>query len=533
MNFYKLLGLSINPPEENEEIIKDKILEKRKEWQRDIKNPKKEIEAKKYISLVPQIEKAMLNPNERKKQIEIALAEKEETKKVLKNELNIITVKGYIEKEDIESLYIKYNGDFTKKEIIAMSPKPVKKEELIDFTDKVTIKKLEEAFKNKKIDNLSLYNFLGVKMSSSLQICIDACNKKKNYILEKGKKEYDDKIDIEILTIAKEKIFNSVENRTKYNNYIIGNTYNKLNQLVISGVKSNKLLSQELFNALYMVAKNDYNMTESEFKEYINYNSKYYMYEVRLKEENDGKNINISKLNKNIKEEKLSDVKPFEKKPTASEKMESINQIVNPFAEYLLGKVNEIKDINNSVVEMQRTRLQQGFHPDEMQTSVVIVLGIILLIADVVIYIINPMLKPITLFIPIFVNLYFSMRCFSYSRQWNDLKEISRKINDCSVEAENLFERKLMKKVMKETYKLDVSKTTNDINSINNELNLIINRMSLLIEKYNSKNKRLRIPPKGFDFSKDVLYVFGINIAYMGILIGYKYIFGIGENIMF
>ena len=55
INFYQLLELQINPPENNAETIENAIKKKQSHWSRLRNHPTKGIQARHYISLLPEI----------------------------------------------------------------------------------------------------------------------------------------------------------------------------------------------------------------------------------------------------------------------------------------------------------------------------------------------------------------------------------------------------------------------------------------------------------------------------------------------
>lgn len=67
-NFYLLLDLSIDPPEENPEIIEQAIQQKQSEWSRFRNHPTKSSLAQKNIDLLPKIREVMRDPKLRKRE---------------------------------------------------------------------------------------------------------------------------------------------------------------------------------------------------------------------------------------------------------------------------------------------------------------------------------------------------------------------------------------------------------------------------------------------------------------------------------
>lgn len=521
MNYFKLLELKISPPEDNEAVIKDAIIKKRKQWQKEIKLPSKEIEARKNIALISDIEDIMLNKEKRAKHHQLAIEERNEVKAILLEELKIVTIKGYIEDDDIESLYLKYDKEFSKEEIEKISPYGKKKKETLNFLSSKVISKLEDNFNKLNMNDISAYSYLGVKMSDSIQTCLQACDKKSSYLIDKAQKSHEDIFHANIISLCKEEIFNSAENRRLYNNYILGNKYIKLNSLIVSGVKANKFLNQNLFDALYEVSSQDYGMTKSEFKEYIHYNSLYNDYEVLLDVE--------EKKNEDAEDVYRVDIPQPQKmkrvdipQPKANERLSEIDVLINEFSEYMQDKVAESNDIQKSVNKIQGERLQPGFHPSETHSIILLFMSVAFILFQIVFYIIHPVLDVFTLAIPVGVCLYEILKTSYYYSLWNDLKKSHEEILNLCRNINVLYERKLKKNIMRDIKKLDVNKTRSDLEKINSDLNIYMNNTSKAIDIYNKSNKRLKIPRYGFDLSKDFIFVLGVNAIYAGILLIYS-----------
>lgn len=512
MNYFKLLNINISPPEDNEDIIRARIIECRKKWQRDIKNPLLEVEARKNIALVPDIEDIMLNKDKREKHLLLALEEREDIKNILIEELRIVTVKGYIEHSDIDLLYEKYEKEFTKEDILNLSPVSLKKEILISYPSHEKISKLRELMKRKKRDDLSLYDFLEIKMSDTLKVCIQACDKKNNYLIDKPNKEHEDLIDVEIISLAKYDFFSSIEKRKEYDNYIIGNRFEKLNTLIDTGVKANKIIGEELFDALFAVAKSDYDMTKASFKEYMTNNALYNDYEIRI-HNGEKKEINIADLKKKTDKKSYSE---------DSSKLEQMQNIVLPFTEYLSEKINDSKKIVAEVNTLQSQRMQVGFHPSETQLSILVGLGLFFIVFQAVFYAIYPSLKIITILIPYSIDIIFILKGFNDFILWKKLKKHSQSIFDLNEDLIQIYERKLLKHIMKDLHKTNMKKLTGDIETLNSEVNTIINKVSISIEEYNKYHLKLKIPRTGFDYSKELMFILGINIIYAFILVTYN-----------
>ncbi|CAN2041426.1 DUF1566 domain-containing protein [Candidatus Magnetomoraceae bacterium gMMP-15] len=107
-NFYLILELSVDPPEENLRVIAEAISKKQAEWSRYRNHPTKGIQAKKYIDLILKIRQVMEDPDLRKKEVQEAreILRKRRQKKLseLDRHLTIRMAKGYITDEEMNKL---------------------------------------------------------------------------------------------------------------------------------------------------------------------------------------------------------------------------------------------------------------------------------------------------------------------------------------------------------------------------------------------------------------------------------------------
>jgi hypothetical protein len=107
-NYYLILKLSVNPPENDPKVIEDAIAKKQTEWSRYRNHPTKATLAQKYIGLLPQIRKVMSDPELRKKEAQNAreLMARKEREKFWKidRHLGIFLSKGHITAQEISKL---------------------------------------------------------------------------------------------------------------------------------------------------------------------------------------------------------------------------------------------------------------------------------------------------------------------------------------------------------------------------------------------------------------------------------------------
>ncbi|MGD9097702.1 MAG: DUF1566 domain-containing protein [Desulfobacterales bacterium] len=113
INFYQLLDLSINPPENDQTIIEEAIKKKQMAWSRMRNHPTKGIQARQYISLLPEIRKVMTDATQRQKE---AAAAVEELKKRLEaifkavdRHIDLVGCKGDILEAEIERIAARHD----------------------------------------------------------------------------------------------------------------------------------------------------------------------------------------------------------------------------------------------------------------------------------------------------------------------------------------------------------------------------------------------------------------------------------------
>jgi hypothetical protein len=107
-NYYLLLELPLDPPEEDAEAIESAIKSKQSQWSRARNHPTKGTLAQQYIGMIPEIRKVMGDPELRQKEAKAArkiLREKEREKyAVLDRHLAILMSKGEIADAEIGEL---------------------------------------------------------------------------------------------------------------------------------------------------------------------------------------------------------------------------------------------------------------------------------------------------------------------------------------------------------------------------------------------------------------------------------------------
>ena len=104
-NYYILLDLTIDPPENDPNVIEAAILQKKAEWSRLRNHPTKGLQAQKFINMIPDMEQVMRDETLREQEALAAMGviEKGKESKIseIDSHIDILMGKGYIATEDI------------------------------------------------------------------------------------------------------------------------------------------------------------------------------------------------------------------------------------------------------------------------------------------------------------------------------------------------------------------------------------------------------------------------------------------------
>ena len=241
-NYYILLDLTIDPPENDPNVIEAAILKKKAEWSRLRNHPTKGLQAQKFINMIPDMEKVMRDEALRKQEADAAAAAlqkgKESKISEIDSHIDILMGKGYIAHEDIARLaeihgleasdiqeritakksdqYIRVDqqinlrmgkGYLTEAEVSkiarqnSMEPEEIRKrircpiikdeKEAGDLKLRPLDKSIEKAINDnlKVIGKLSLYDFLRAAENSDLEILQEKAAQKKKELAASGKKD--------------------------------------------------------------------------------------------------------------------------------------------------------------------------------------------------------------------------------------------------------------------------------------------------------------------------------------------------------
>ncbi len=317
-NFYILLELNLEPPETDDAVIYETIQKKKAEWSRLRNHPTKGILAQKYISMIPEIQRVMMNQEARQQEaltaIEIVKKGKRGKYAEIDRHIDILMGKGYlldeeiakladihgIELEDIkpriaakrEEQYRKIDqaislrmekGYLTEAEIAKLAGRyGFKPEEArrrvrcpIVKDDKEKIAKpapLDKSIEKAIIENLkvihksSLYDFLNLPETAELSLLQQKASQKKKELASFSRKDADNTAG-NILAGQCLTIFKNNENRMAYDISLakakLSSLHSDIDIAAIGG-----LIRFEYFNILVSKAM-DFGMDQQEAEDYI------------------------------------------------------------------------------------------------------------------------------------------------------------------------------------------------------------------------------------------------------------------------
>ncbi|URZ17975.1 zinc ribbon domain-containing protein [Clostridium felsineum] len=274
-NFYTLLGLSIEPKQQDEEVIKNAINKKRSEWSKLRNHPTKAVKAKLYLGMIKEIENVMLKSeyarNEEWKQAIKEKRQKEKLKYELLDEtIKLLCTKGYIfdiEKKELKKKFKEFNENEINSRIkvpIKLYEKNKKERNSEDTFDITRINKIK--LNLEIVDKKSLYDFLGVPKLSSLSI-IKLASKRKYEEIKKASSKNAFVTASSILQGMCDDIFKDEENRKKYDEAIKKVSSKDLSELIEVTITKGYIAYEEFDYIVKLLVERGMELEEA--KEYI------------------------------------------------------------------------------------------------------------------------------------------------------------------------------------------------------------------------------------------------------------------------
>lgn len=278
-NYFILTGISFDPMETNETIIKETIDGKQQIWTKDLINPLKRSKAQERLSQLEDIKRVLLDPNLRQKEAEQAKAIRKAQYSKLDSQIGILEAKGYIKPNEFESILGKFKdfgiseADIKKritKPISEKVPEITEQEEDMELIDQLLAAKIENILKQLDGAYSTLYSFLEVRESAAWKQLLEAAEAKRRN-LGKGSINITGKLNLELeLAGICLTVFKDNASKKKYDNYLSVSKYTELNEAIKQGAINNKKeITPALMEALLDIAVNKYSIRVSEASAYI------------------------------------------------------------------------------------------------------------------------------------------------------------------------------------------------------------------------------------------------------------------------
>lgn len=232
-NFYLLLDL--DPSIDDWNAIEQTLLEKRRAWSRDRSqgNPKARRRAEIGLSLLPDMERKLKDPAERRKQAQEALKQRQQEQRERLRDLDeaLVLIKtggGICGPEQLEKLIQRFDGIFTPAQVrerlqaagvrVESASGPARRERPVrEQIEKATGKRIRQ-----NLDQLgkgNLYDFLELKPQSSPKALADRAEEilRENHRL--GKRDAKAAAENDLAGVCKT-LFRSDEEKAKYDNFL-------------------------------------------------------------------------------------------------------------------------------------------------------------------------------------------------------------------------------------------------------------------------------------------------------------------------
>ena len=286
-NYFILLELPFDPPENDTNKINEAIAKKQAQWSRDQSNPVKKAKASEYLAALQDIKKVMLDGEARQKEAEKAKKIKDSKLKKLKKKLTLYHAKSEVlSKKDLKRLVKKFGVfGFSEEEIKKLFTEVGRKieEKLVDIDfsevlNKTQGRNIQNLLQQLDMQEKTLYDFLELSSESSCeQLCVAADSLTKK-ILAKGDKTGRDNA-IQSLCGLCVVIFKDAASKKKYDNYVTLTKYRTINEAIDELALGNKKnINSKIKERLIDIVITQYKISVSEAANYINQYCEYMGY---------------------------------------------------------------------------------------------------------------------------------------------------------------------------------------------------------------------------------------------------------------
>jgi molecular chaperone DnaK (HSP70) len=165
-NYYILLELQLDPPENDKNRIERAIEEKQDQWSEICRNapPSRARKAEAYLEMLPDIRRVMSDAGTRQKEAEQAVIKEKEKYEKIDEAIELVSLDGSITEEAVSEL----------SRMLEVDEAVIRERIKVPIVQKKVVEKLEPSLYRQITDNLeiiekkSLYDFLGVQANTGL-----------------------------------------------------------------------------------------------------------------------------------------------------------------------------------------------------------------------------------------------------------------------------------------------------------------------------------------------------------------------------
>ncbi|MDR2932266.1 MAG: hypothetical protein LBV27_04080 [Oscillospiraceae bacterium] len=274
-NCYVLLELAFDPPVTDATAIKAAIHKKRQEWVRMQDTPGKRSIALYNLSLIPEIERIMLDPALRAGEAAAAQELRGEMLRQFEAELRILESKGHITPREAAAITAKYSHygigktaleNLTRKPVSENPPRESGDDDVGETLDRLVARNVQ---RNLTLLGISdLYAFLDLPPYSSIKKLKDAAEAKRREASSSGAKNAQVTAVQELSGICLQ-LFSSFDTKQKYDRYLKISSYPAVGELVDDEFNRSKYINTDVLLRIINFAVEKYGCKVLEAEEYI------------------------------------------------------------------------------------------------------------------------------------------------------------------------------------------------------------------------------------------------------------------------
>ena len=272
-NYYILLELDLTPVMDLGPV-KAALRTKKQEWTRWQDHPLKRNDGIAYLDMVPEIERVMLDPALREKELSDAKNIRRGMLAQFEAELRVLEGKGYILPKEASAIAVKYKSFGVTQKLVSESAKcpisetpPAPKDDAAgEILDRVTARSIVRSLRI--LGFPTLYAFLGEPPYSSVKKLQAAAERVRRASAAQGGKSHQAVISAELAGICVS-LFETVQSKQTYDRYIKVSKHPAVGELLDEEVVRSGYISPGILPRIINFAVETYGVKILEAEEYI------------------------------------------------------------------------------------------------------------------------------------------------------------------------------------------------------------------------------------------------------------------------